>query len=232
MARDEQYRWVRDQRRRRVDDLRMLLEAEGGTIEWDDGYIVSGGDPIPGEVVWELAETHIDESTSTLAALLGLAHGGTISIIDWQTAVAFELRELTSEMYLLGIGGWGQMTPEGWESLEERLTDIFGAIDELGGTLSGGELTLAQAMGGLRRLVGRVWSAFWDGQTKYAEGRGAAWEERVLDPGARHCASCVAYADMGRVPVGTLPMPGEESECGPYCRCTILYYDAEGEQLE
>jgi hypothetical protein len=33
----------------------------------------------------------------------------------------------------------------------------------------------------------------------------------------------VAYAAAGWVPVGNLPMPGINCQCGANCRCTIEY---------
>lgn len=48
-------------------------------------------------------------------------------------------------------------------------------------------------------------------------------ERRVLETGADHCDDCLDYANQGWQPIGTLPEPGQESQCIVRCRCEKEY---------
>lgn len=37
------------------------------------------------------------------------------------------------------------------------------------------------------------------------------------------CPDCVGYAAQGWQPIGSLPLPTEESQCGNRCECQVAY---------
>jgi len=70
---------------------------------------------------------------------------------------------------------------------------------------------------------------YWRGKTEAKLAAGFVEEQRFLNP-AEHCGDCEGFAARGRVPIGTLPPPGEDSECQTNCKCTMKYYKA-GDQV-
>lgn len=53
---------------------------------------------------------------------------------------------------------------------------------------------------------------------------GKTEEQRFTDPSADSCNPCIDYEARGRVPIGTLPAPGQRCDCSDRCKCTMLYY--------
>lgn len=51
---------------------------------------------------------------------------------------------------------------------------------------------------------------------------GATQMRRVLHAN-ESCEDCVDYAAQGWVEIGALPMPGDGSQCGRRCLCTVEY---------
>jgi hypothetical protein len=66
---------------------------------------------------------------------------------------------------------------------------------------------------------------YWRGKTEGKIQAGYVSEQRFLNP-AEHCDDCKRFAARGRVPVGTLPPPGEDSVCQTNCKCTMKFYKA------
>lgn len=62
-------------------------------------------------------------------------------------------------------------------------------------------------------------------QNQYA---GIAVNEQRFLGACKHCPSCPGYAEVGVVPLGTTPMPGEACECGPNCCCRKELYGPMG----
>lgn len=61
-------------------------------------------------------------------------------------------------------------------------------------------------------------------EARFAAMRAAGFTEmrRVLHP-ADHCDPCVEWAGRGWQPIGTMPLPTQDTPCGNNCRCTVEY---------
>ena len=88
-----------------------------------------------------------------------------------------------------------------------------------------GDLSPAQISARSKLYINSSNKQYWRGKMEAKLAAGFTEEQRFLNP-AEHCDDCVGYAARGRVPIGTLPEPGEASACQENCRCTKKYYRA------
>ena len=90
---------------------------------------------------------------------------------------------------------------------------------------------MEQTASGVQRVDGRfrqrakqyiraAKALFTETKRKVKQLTGTTEERRVLG-NAEHCPECIEYAARGWVPVGTLPVPGEQSSCRQNCRCRM-----------
>jgi hypothetical protein len=95
-----------------------------------------------------------------------------------------------------------------------------------------GTVTLPQA---LRRIEGYALEArnmFFAAARAASQATGRMYEERRILHAQESCPDCIEYAAEGWTPQGTLPLPGEQSECGKYCRCTMEQREVTPEMMQ
>lgn len=63
-------------------------------------------------------------------------------------------------------------------------------------------------------------AVYW--QMKRERATDKPYEYRQLDPGARHCQSCINHAALGVKPIGVLPLPSQDCQCLSRCRCSLI----------
>jgi len=137
-----------------------------------------------------------------------------------QTLMRDELRRLTLQNAALGKGGLDQLTFRDYGRAGIQLRDSYARMTNMLQGIERGEVTLPQA---LRRIEGYTLEArnqFFAAQRDAAMQTGRMMEHRRVLHAKESCVSCVDYAAQGWVPLGTLPLPGQLSECGKYCACT------------
>ncbi|MCP5101011.1 MAG: hypothetical protein GY943_36130 [Chloroflexi bacterium] len=164
-------------------------------------------------------ETIIRENLSSVTDKL---LNGNITLEQWQRRLANELKDAWRLNQMIGRGGKSQMTQADYGRLGGRLRFEYDRLNRLAIEIKAGMLTEAQirARVGLYANAPRV--GFYDGLTAAQQAAGLVEERRVLNP-AEHCSDCIGYADQGWQPIGTLPMPGEKSQCMRNCKCTMEY---------
>jgi hypothetical protein len=145
-----------------------------------------------------------------------------IPLNDWLNSVAQKLKTAHIQQYLLGRGGEAMLTDADYDTLTDRVRSEFKYLKGFAEAIDRGNLSDAQIKARMQLYINAA------GQTrKMAERNGHAeagnQEERRVLAQVKHCASCLAYAGKGWVPIGTLPSIGTECECGPNCRCSFEY---------
>lgn len=193
-------------------------------------------DPDSGRFVPKQAEVRaLDERITAgidqvRAVTVGVLEGA-VSVEDWQTAVAVELRRMHTQAAALGRGGWQQMTPRDWGRIGRALRDEYAYLRGFAEALAGGNLSEAQVNARLTLYVNGIWSSYWKGAAGAMQGAGMTEERRILTP-AEHCKDCEGYAAQGWQPLGSLPEPGEGSVCGHNCRCIKVYRAPDGRMVD
>ena len=174
--------------------------------------------------VMRLMQAEIDSSMERMRDLLTAVQSGETpyTLADWQRAMVVELRQTHGEMLLLSVGGRNNVTAEDWGSLGRRLRDEYAYLNGFTNDIAGG-LSDAQMDARMQMYADASWNSYWHGKTDTMARAGYGEERRILDPAAETCGDCRSYAAMGWQPLGTLPEPGEKSQCLRRCRCHKVY---------
>lgn len=145
------------------------------------------------------------------------------TISDWQEAMAMELKAMHAQATIIGAGGRENVTQSDWGRLGNRLRREYGYLNRFAKQITNGDLSEAQIRNRMGMYGEAIWSSFWKANRAQHDRSGFTEERRVLDDGAIHCDDCPRFARRGWVPIDTLPPPGEQSECGNRCRCSMEF---------
>jgi len=149
---------------------------------------------------------------------------GNLTVAQWQGKMRQEIKEVHRRQYIIGRGGREAMTQRDWGRLGSDLRWMqYGSLDGFALDIADEKLSLAQIQARAKMYVTSSNKQFWRGRIEAKKAAGFVEEQRFLNP-AEHCDDCIGYAGVGRVPIGTLPEPGEKSECRANCKCEKRYY--------
>ncbi len=149
---------------------------------------------------------------------------GNLSIPQWQERMRREIKNLHRTQFIIGRGGRDQMTPSDWGKLGSDLRWVqYAHLDSFAIDIAEGNLSDAQIRARARMYANAVTKNFWAGKTKAMIAAGYVEEQRFLGV-ADHCDICRGFAAQGRVPIGTLPNPGEKCLGLTNCKCEKKYY--------
>lgn len=168
-----------------------------------------------------LLETQVDSSQQRLANIVQGVFAKEIAPGPAQVLMRDELRRLNLSNAALGKGGIDRLTFRDYGRVGIQLRDTYQRVTNLVSDIQSGKVTMEQAM---RRVEGYTLEArnqFFAAQRDAIAMTGRAHEERRVLHASESCGDCVDYAGRGWVAAGTLPLPGQASKCGKYCRCTL-----------
>ena len=106
--------------------------------------------------------------------------------------------------------------------LQDKLNSELTYLRDFITQIADGNLTPAQIAARLDQYGNHVQQTFWGAQTDTQGAAGYTEERRVLNPG-ESCDDCIGYAGQGWQPIGSLPEPGEDSQCRANCNCSKDY---------
>lgn len=163
----------------------------------------------------------ISGAAERMVAMSQRLQEGAITLADWQTQMAAELKPLMVGASAIGRGGWAQMTQSDWGWTGQRMRVQYGYLRNFAHDIASG----AQPMDG--RLINRT--AMYaeaaratqrEMQRRTGQIYGRDQEKNVLGP-AEHCPGCLDCTARGWVPIGTLPAVGAR-QCRSRCHCQII----------
>jgi len=202
---------------------------------WNAGagrYVdVATGRFLPKQVEVRALDERITAGIDQVQALTSGMMRGVVTVAEWQTAVAVELRRMHTQAAALGRGGWAQMTPSDWGHVGRKLRDEYAYLRGFAEALASGTLSESQINVRVSQYVNGIWSRYWRGEMGAMQEAGMTEERRILTP-AEHCADCESYAAQGWQPLGSLPEPGDGSACGHNCRCIKVYRAPDGRMVD
>lgn len=169
----------------------------------------------------ELVGQSLTSAGNRSLRLAELAADGGISPIDWRNSFRQELKEEYIRQSMLGRGGRLQMTQSDWGAIGRRLQPQYELMDQMMVKVAGGEFSAAQLkvyqddyLKSARQVYERSYAVSQgvplgqlpevpaDGQQICSSGCKCNWsfeefEDRWectwnLEPGAKHCDSCLA----------------------------------------
>lgn len=202
---------------------------------WNAGagrYVdVATGRFLPKQAEVRALDERITAGIDQVQALTSGMMRGVVTVAEWQTAVAVELRRMHTQAAALGRGGWAQMTPSDWGHVGRKLRDEYAYLRGFAEALASGTLSESQINVRVSQYVNGIWSRYWRGEMGAMQEAGMTEERRILTP-AEHCADCESYAAQGWQPIGSLPEPGEGSVCGNNCRCLKIFRAPDGRTID
>lgn len=168
-----------------------------------------------------LLEQQVDSAEQRLSNIVQALANKEIAPGTAQLLMRDEVRRLSLSNSALGRGGFDRLTAQDYGRVGRQLRDTYQRTANLVNDVQSGRVTLPQA---LNRISGYTLEArrqFFAAEREAVRESGRQFEERRTLHARESCVSCVDYARMGWQPAGTLPLPGQNSKCGSFCRCTI-----------
>ena len=199
-------------------------------VDWDfelASYVYrKTGKAVAQSVMLSWADTYTLVVKDRIALLTERFIDGGITLEQWQQRMAIEIKDGWIVSANIGRGGREMMMYADWGRTGGRLQYEYARLRMFAEQIDLGLLTDAEILARAQLYANATRLGYWDGLTSAKMDSGFTHEQRFLNP-AEHCEDCVVYADMGIQPIGTLPEPGDASECGRNCKCTKEYYKPE-----
>lgn len=180
--------------------------------------------------VTNLMEQQVNGAEQRMAQIVQGVADHSIAPSVAQEAMRDEMRRLNLANSALGKGGLEQLDFRDYGRVGQQLRDTYARITNLVDGVERGEVTIPQA---LRRIEGYSLEArnqFFAAQRAASQASARVFEERRILHAQESCPDCIDYAAQGWTPQGTLPLPGEQSECQKYCRCTMEQREVQQEE--
>lgn len=184
-------------------------------------YRDSGGF-VPQPAVDNLTARAIAKKRNEIRDLGEQMLGGKISIADWESATAKQLKDLHTWTYLLGKGGQKNMTQSDYGKLGLRLSYEYGYLRGFAEDIQTKNLSEAQVLARLELYINKSNGSRQLAQQSSSTEAGFRWERRYLRA-IENCEDCLRYAAMGWQPIGSLPPPTEKCQCGSNCKCYFKF---------
>ena len=219
--------------------LLVMLQQHRSGVSWshDLGAYVwnSNGRIVSDAKIQSQLDNIVDEFHKNVERLAERLDNGNLTIAQWQERMKQEILDIHRTQYTVGRGGVDQMTPRDWGRLGSDLRWMhYDSLDGFALDISNGKqlpdgtfrpYTESEIRARSKLYMNSSNKQYWRGKTEAKIAAGYVTEQRFLNP-AEHCGDCTGYAAQGRVPIGTLPPPGEDSECQANCKCTMKFYKA------
>lgn len=180
------------------------------------------GRPVSDRRVLETVESFMDYVSRNMTQATERYLREVLTLLGWQQAMRDEVKDSLFIGALIGVGGLELMRQRDWVRLHRQIRQQYGYLDGLALERFLGQVTDDKMVqrAGMYANAGRV--SYYESRTDSLVAYGFSEERRVLNP-AEHCADCIAYAALGWQPIGTLPEPGEQSQCLVNCKCNKEY---------
>jgi hypothetical protein len=140
---------------------------------------------------------------------------------EWVLATREVIKGTFVDLYALSKGGRGHMTQSDFGRLGAMVKAQYTELQKFEAAIRDGKMSQAQIAYRAKLYVNAAKQAFAEGGRAGAKDAGEDEERRVLSA-AEHCPDCVAYANLGWQPIGTLPRIGE-SVCRVNCKCSFQF---------
>lgn len=175
--------------------------------------------------ILDVAEGFAEFTQLNMERATGRYLSGAITLIAWQGIMRQEIKDAHLVASMAGRGGRDSMTQGDWGRAGARLRQQYGYLDNMTWERFNGTLSDAQMLQRAQMYSSASRTAYYDGKTAAYKAADFRQERRRLNP-AEHCQSCVVFAGLGWQPIGTLPPPGQQSECLSNCKCTMEFRTA------
>ena len=156
-----------------------------------------------------------------MVAMTAQLQAHTITLAEWQTQMATEIKLLHTGAAAVGRGGWAQMTPSDWGWTGQRIRAQYGWLRNFAHDVAVGHQPMdGRVLARAAMYAEAARSTQREMQRFNAQTIGRTQERNVLGA-AEHCGGCLDATSRGWVPLGSLPAIGART-CRSRCRCSIV----------
>lgn len=167
----------------------------------------------------KLLEKYMVQQRSDVATATDDVINSRISVKDWQSSLASNLKSMHVNSYSLGRGGVKQIDPDDMETIEDRLKSEFSYLEKFAREIEGGSLSEAQIRNRVTLYVDAIHSQWQLGREVAAINSGENFEIWDSAVDSESCADCNGKSQLGWQPIGALGTPGVGVRCLSQCRC-------------
>lgn len=203
-------------------------------FQWDGRarrYRSTAGRFVPEKSVRQALDSVLRVSADNTRALGQQLVDGSLSVAEWQRAMAAEMKQAHLVAAVSAKGGWQQMSQADFGWVGQRLRQQYGYLQRFADQVAGGEaplngvtVTRSQLYGEAARGTNR------EMERRMARQGGQTWERNVLGD-ADHCDGCLEETSRGRVGIGEL-VPVGERDCLGRCKCHLEYGSDAGDAAD
>lgn len=154
-----------------------------------------------------------------------------LSLAEWQRGTALALKQMHTQSYLLGRGGLKMMQQSDYDLLGDMLKQQYRYLDNFAQALKDGRISVAQFRARLQLYLNAARGTYEQAKRVGHTEAAFSYEQRFLSP-VQNCRPCIDYAEVGRVPINTLPAIGTRCDCTVNCQCHFQYYHEAGDMLK
>ena len=197
------------------------------------------GRMIPQSVVNQALELQIKDAQTAIGVISRRLAEDKISLAQWQTAMAKEVKIVCTHAAALAKGGWANMSQADWGAVGRLTRDEYKRLQDFAVSIANGKVKLLRLDGEVNgqflrqadQFAQSGVGTFNDMSRREASAGGATHEQRVLDTAAQHCDCCIGEAGHWEL-IGTLKKIGN-CDCHNNCRCHFIFgREVDGEIVE
>lgn len=168
-------------------------------------------------------DAFVEGTSDRLKALTLELRSGSLTLGQWQTAMASEIKASHLASAVAANGGWANMTPESFGQVGGLLKEEFKYLNRFASQIAEGAPTAnvdSDAILNRVALYGEAPRHTYE-EARLTNERDSGFDIEWNELGAAdHCDECVDWTEMGEVATGTIPLPGERT-CGNKCHCRV-----------
>jgi hypothetical protein len=198
---------------------------------WDKSvgrYRGSDGRFIAKSTIDSFISKSLEASHNISDTLSQFVSDGLINVDDWNKSFREEIKGEYIRQYLTGRGGLEQMTQADWGSVGGMLKEQYSYLEGFSQDIASGNLSEAQIEARSQMYINSAREAFERAKERVVADLGFDMVNWVLNPNLENCDDCVAFANMGTVPVDEDPYNGAypgsgDTQCLTNCGCELQY---------
>lgn len=187
-------------------------------------YIGTDGRFVSRARVLELVDNEQRRTEVRLQGLTRRLISGVLTLPDWESEFAQELKRSHIRLAMLAAGGRDGMNSRAYGIVGANLRAEYGFLDGFANALFRGEVSEKQALARAKLYGASVRGSFFKVERSAKESEGFTTAKRELDPQAEHCADCLRHSTNGRwVAIEDVVPVGVRCKCRWRCRCSVVY---------
>ena len=202
--------------------LRITHRADETTWYWDADqyrYVTETGTLFSKTRMAGMVNQSIDLSANFTNTLTERLINGDITRAQFSSLLREELKGEYIRQYLLGRGGYAQMSQADWGSIGGSLAEQYRYIDGFIDAILSGDLTAKELASRSRMYSNSSREAYSRARDRTMVAWGAD-EEGWYTTSGNSCVNCVDYEGEGFMPMGYFPEPCDGTTvCLTNCRC-------------